>query len=294
MSQPAPLLVVLVLLAGAAARAQPALTREPRQRTVTVTGNPADLPHEVHLSHETPTVFLFGTEIRKASLRVDTKRIHVVDAGELSRSIIVQAASPFGEGERHTLEVEFTDGKAPARAAFVLVAPVSAVDTLINVARQQPPAPACDAEVRARCSGATQGPEDFVLLGYVDTEGVRTAILKRHRDDARGFMADRGVSYRGKGWALIEMRVKHLHGPQPWTPSEVTLTSTAGERLRVRLVTDSSGAIAPGEDMRVLVVLEDPPPDAGLVATLEVRGTDGRGVVIPKVEIPARAMEGSR
>jgi Protein of unknown function (DUF2381) len=94
--QSAPLAVALVLLVGTGARAQ-ATAREPRQRTVTLTGNPAEPPHEVHVSDETPTVFLFGSEIRKKSVRVDTTRIRVVDAGEQSRTIVVP---PSGGGER--------------------------------------------------------------------------------------------------------------------------------------------------------------------------------------------------
>jgi uncharacterized protein (TIGR02268 family) len=280
--QSAPLAVALVLLAGTVARAQ-ATAREPRQRTVTVTGSPAESPHEVHVSHETPTVFLFGSEIRKKSVRVDTTRIRVVDTGEQSRLLMVQAVSPLGEGERHELEVEFTDGKAPARAAFALVGHPSDVDAFVTVARQQPAAPACPAEVRA----GVRGPEDLLLLGYMGKSGVPTAEIGFKRDAAQGFQSPQGVAYRGKGWLMFQVAILNLRGPQPWVPTEATLTSKTGEKLRGRVVLEEQGEPVPGERVRVLVVTEEPPPSAGLVFILELSGADGRSLAFPPVKIPA-------
>lgn len=287
MSQSTLLAVVLVLLAGTVTRAQ-ATAREPRQRTVTVTGNPAEPPHEVHVSDETPTVFLFGSEIRKKSVRVDTTRIRMVDAGE--RSIIVQALSPLGDGERHEIEVEFADGRTPARAVFALVASPSGVDTLINVTRQAPTVPVCPAEVRA----GVRGPEDLLLLGYMGESGVPTAKLNPTRDDAQGFESLEGVAYRGKGWLMFQVRIRNMRGPQPWVPTEATLTSMAGEKLRGRVVLEGQGAPAPGEPVRVLVVTDEPPAGAGLVFILEVSGADGRGLAFPPVKVPAPAQESKR
>jgi uncharacterized protein (TIGR02268 family) len=289
LSQSAPLAVALVLLAGTVARAQ-ATAREPRQRTVTVTGNPAEPPHEVHVSHETPTVFLFGSEIRKKSVRVDEKRIRVVDAGERSRSIIVQAVSPLGDGERHELEVQFADGKAPARAVFVLVSHASEVDTLINVARQEPTAPACPGEVRAGVSG----PEDFLLSGHMDGSGVPTAEIGATFDKAHGIESERGVAYRGKGWLMFQVKIRNMRGPQAWVPTEAMLNGKAGEKLRGRVVLEQQGEPAPGEAVRVLVVTEEPSPSAGLGFTLELSGADGRSLTIPIEKVPAPAQESKR
>ncbi len=285
MFQSAPLAVALVLLAGTVARAQ-ATAREQKQRTVTVTSNPAEPPHEVHVSDEIPTVFLFGSEVRKKSVRVDSTRIRVVDAGEQSLSLIVQAVSPLREGERRELEVAFADGKPPARAVFALVAHPSDVDTLINVARQEPTAPVCPAEVRAE----VRGPEDFLLLGYMGTSGVPTAPLDARIDDAQGLESARGVAYRGKGWLMFQVRIRNTRGPQPWVPTEATLPSKTGQKLRGRVVLEEQGEIPPGEAVRVLVVTEEPPAGAGLVFSLEMSGADGRTLAIP-VKIPAPAKE---
>jgi uncharacterized protein (TIGR02268 family) len=287
--QPAILVLVLALLGGTAARAQVAPTRDKQERTV----NPADPQAEVRIAKGTATMILFPAQIRKKPITVDASRIRVLDVG--ARSIIVEAVEDLRADERQELEVLFADGKAPERATFVLVTHPSEVDTRIDVVRPEQTDTACQAEVRelrARC--LAKGPEDFVLLGYVDGGGVRTATVDAHKDTARGFATDAGTSYRGKGWALVEVWIRHLHGPQPWTPSEAALTGKNGERLRARLVIEGKGETAPGKRVRVLVVLEDPPPTAGLVFTLEVLGEDGRSAVIPEVKLPAPAPEGQR
>ena len=288
MFQSAPLALALVLLGGTVARAQPSPAREQRQRTVTVTSNPADPPHEVRVSPETPTVLMFGSEIRKKSVRVDAARIRLVDVGELS--IIVQAVSALRDGERQELEVQFADGTAPARAVFALVAHPSEVDTFVNVARQEPAAPTGPAEVRAGVSG----PEDFLLSGYMDGRGVPTAAIGQDKDSAHGFDSLGGVVYRGKDWLMFQVKIDNLRGPQAWVPTEATLTSKAGEKLRGRVVLEQQGEQAPGEAVRVLVVTEEPSPSAGLVFTLELSGADGRSLAIPNVKIPAPAKERKR
>jgi uncharacterized protein (TIGR02268 family) len=230
---------------------------------------------------------LFGSEIRKKSVRVDAARIRVVSVGELS--IIVQAVSALRDGERQELEVQFADGKAPARAVFALVAHPSEVDTFVNVARQEPAAPTCPAEVRAGVSG----PEDFLLSGYMDGRGVPTAAIGPTWGAAHGFDSLGGVVYRGKDWLMFQVKIRNLRGPHPWVPTEATLTSKAGEKLRGRVVLEEQGEQAPGAAVRVLVVTEEPPPSAGLDFSLEVSAGDGRILAIP-IEVPAPAKEPKR
>ena len=64
--------------------------------------------------------------------------------------------------------------------------------------------------------------------------------------------------------------------------------------LRARLVAARKGEIGPGEHVRVLVVVDTLPASAGLVFTLEVRGDDGRGLVIPSVTLPKLVAEGKQ
>jgi uncharacterized protein (TIGR02268 family) len=278
--QSAPLAVALVLLAGATARAQ-APGREQRQRTVTVTGNPAEPQHEVRVSSDTPTALVFGADIRKKSLRVDATRIRVLDTG--ARSIIVQAVKPLENGERQELEVEFADEKAPARAFFVLVGHASEIDAFVTVARQEPSSPACPAEVHA----GIKGPEDLLLSGYMDGGGVPTSPIDEVTDKANGLETRKGVAYRGKGWLMFQVRIRNTRGPQPWVPTEATLTSKTGAKVRGRVVRENVGEPAPGEKVRVLVVTEEPPPSAGLSFILELSGADGRSMTIPIPKVPA-------
>lgn len=293
MFQPAPLALVLVLFGGTVARAQMVPAREQRQRTVTVTGNPDAPPHEVRVAPETPTMFLFGSEIRKRTVQVDATRIRVLDAGE--RSIIVQAMNSFGGGEREHLEVQFADGKAPERAVFVLVHHPSEVDTLLNVTRQEQHARAPDCQValmelRARCSA--RGPLEFARSGYLDARGIKTGVVHKHRDESGGFESELGVSHLGKGWLLVDVVIRNLSG-QPWVPQEATLTSMTGKQVTVRAMTVEPGEIGPGEGARILVEADAPPDNVGRDSVLRLRGMDGRIFTFPTLELSS-GKEGKR
>jgi uncharacterized protein (TIGR02268 family) len=271
--QSAPLALLLVLLGGTAAPAQ-VTPRELRQRTLTLTGNPAAPPDEVHVAPETPTVLLFGEDILKKAVRVDGKRIRVVDAGE--RSLIVQPVSALGQGEREELEVLFADGKAPQRAVFALVSHPSEVDTLLNVERRELLHPTCPTEGRREL----REPEDLLLLDYMDDTGVPTAKLSRTGDEASGLRLPEGVAYRGKGWLMFKVTIENPQGPQPWVPAEATLAGLAGVKLRGRVVRQEQAAPAPGKPVEVLIVTEEPPLDASSLHTLELSGEDGQSLSI--------------
>jgi hypothetical protein len=120
----------LCLLGGALAHAQPAPSREPRRRSVTVTGSPV----EVRIETGTRTVFVFAVPIRGEAVEVDRARIQVVDTG--GRSLIIEALDEPRAGERWPLRVPLADGRATAWAEFALVAHPSEVDTEIEVARK--------------------------------------------------------------------------------------------------------------------------------------------------------------
>jgi uncharacterized protein (TIGR02268 family) len=140
---------------------------------------------------------------------------------------------------------------------------------------------------------AVRAPEDLLLLGYMGEGGVPTARIDPSKDSAQGIESMEGVAYRGKGWLMFQVRIRNARGPQPWVPTEATLTSKAGEKLGGRVVREEQGETAPGEAVRVLVVTEEPPAGAGLVFTLEMSGVDGRTLAIP-VKCPAPAQEPNR
>jgi len=300
--QPVGLALALALFWGAAPRADAAPSRTPRVRPVAVTGSPADPLPEIRVEKATPTLLFFPTAIVESTLTVDEQprmgdtaavpgdgaRIRVFDVGK--RSILVQPVEDLQPGERHELAVFFADGRAPARAAFALVTDPAEVDARIDVERRAPPEITCPAEAPR----PPPKPEDFVLLGYVDGNGVQASIVPFARNEARGLRSDWGRSYRGAAWLLVDVRIWNAAEQQPWAPSEATLTGRSGVVLRTRLVPVGGGESAPSKSLRVLAVADSPPPEAGEVFTLEVRGSGGRGLVIPDVTFPRRSKEGDQ
>ncbi|SEM03076.1 Myxococcus xanthus paralogous family TIGR02268 [Stigmatella aurantiaca] len=123
------------------------------------------------------------------TLTFDESRIRVLDTGALS--VIVQAVTNLKEGERHEIGVLFADGRAPSRAAFVLVTDPSEMDTRIDVRRPEMPAAPCPAEAQPRAPL----PEDFVLLGYVDEAGVSVIPIESVDDQAQGLATNWGFFY---------------------------------------------------------------------------------------------------
>lgn len=288
MLQPVRLALALVLFWGAAPRAEAAPRRTKRERPVAVAGNPAEPVPEIRVDAATLTLLFFPTAIAKSTLTVDASRIRVLDVGE--RSLIVQAVEDLRAGERHELAVFFADGRTPARAVFVLGTDPAEVDSRIDVERRAPPTADCPAEAPR----TPPRPEDFVLLGYVDKNGVPTGLIDEASDDAVGLESQPGASYRGPRWVLAEVEIRNSASQQPWAPREATFTGRGGVTLRARVVTVGSGEAAPGEVLRVLAVADARLQAAGGVFALEVRGTGGRSLVIPLVRFPPRATGGDR
>ncbi|RKH59000.1 DUF2381 family protein [Corallococcus interemptor] len=281
MLQPFRLALALALVSGAAAGAEPAPgARVDRKRPVTVANAPTDPLPVVHVSADSPTLFLFSSPIQRKTLTFDESRIRILDAGE--RSIIVQPVANLGDGERQEIGVFFADGRAPARAAFVLVTDPAEVDSRIDVLRPTPPNETCPTDAHA----PAPKPEDFVLLGFVDGKGVTTSTLKGRDVPAQGLASSESFSYRGKGWILVDVAIWNESDRPAWTPREATFTGRVGMPLRARIVTKKKGPIPPGEERRVLAVAEIQESDASLVFTLELRGDGGRNLTIPDVRFP--------
>ncbi|WP_434344911.1 DUF2381 family protein [Myxococcus virescens] len=286
MLQPFRLALVLALVWGAAARAEPAPgVRGRRERSVAVASTSAEPLPIVRVAGDIPTLFLFSSPIQKKTLTFDESRIRVLDAGE--RSIIVQPVANLGAGERQEIGVFFADDRAPARAAFVLVTDPAEVDSRIDVQRPEPPNTACQPTAQA----PVPKPEDFVLLGYVDAKGVTTSSRKGTLDAVQGLSLDNLVAFRGTGWILADVKIANGLDRPDWTPREAMFVGRIGMPLRARLVATKPGAIPPGEDGRVLAVVEVPETKADLVFTLEVRGDGERRLTIPDVRFLKPAAE---
>ncbi|EAU63738.1 hypothetical protein STIAU_0846 [Stigmatella aurantiaca DW4/3-1] len=204
--------------------------------------------------------------------------------------MIVQAVTDLKEGERHEIGVFFADGRAPSRAAFVLVTDPFDVDTRIDVQRPESPAAPCPNEAQPR----VPLPEDFVLLGYVDREGVLVVPIKDVEDKAQGLKATSGLFYRGQGWSLVSLQIKNQPTQPRWAPREATFTGTRGPSLQARLVVEGEGVIAPGEFAQVLAVVDAPMLNTDTHFTLELRGDDGRSLRVPDMRFPKYGMGGEK
>lgn len=289
MPLPFTLVLALALLLGTVARAQSSPIREQRQRSVTVNGNPADPPQEIHVAKNFATVLLFKAWINRDAVKVDGRDTRIkVDAAD--SAIILEPLIDLGSAERLVLSVPFADGQL---AVFILVSHASEVDARIDVIRRQPPEAACQTEVmelKAQCRA--MGPLGFARAGYLDRSGIKTTDFDEYQDKVGGFESAPGVSQLGKRWLLIDVTIVNQSG-QPWVPQEATLTSKAGKQVTVRAMTADPGEIAPGDRARILMEAEVPPASAGREFVLELSGKDGRSFSIPTVRL-APQKEGKR
>ncbi|SET54004.1 DUF2381 family protein [Stigmatella erecta] len=289
MFQPLRLSLALALLWGAVARAEPSHGRRvERLRAVTIASNPAAPLPEVHVTGDKPTVLVFPAPIQTKTLTFDESRIRVLEAGALS--VLVQAVTDLKEGERHEIGVFFADGRAPSRAAFVLVTDPTEVDARIDVQRPELPAEPCPSEAQPR----VPLPEDFVLLGYLGDKGVSVAPVKDVDDEAQGFKTTSGFFYLGNGWALVSLMVRNHFEHPAWIPREATFTGPLGLTLRARLVVAGGDLIEPGVVGWVLAVVDKPTLSADTSFTLELRGKDGRNLKVPDVRFPKAKLEVSQ
>jgi uncharacterized protein (TIGR02268 family) len=289
LDQPLRLSLALALLWGAAARAEPAHGgRVERLRAVTLASNPAEPLPEVHVAGDKRTVLVFPEPIQAKTLTFDESRIRVLDTGALT--IVLQAVTDLKEGERHEIGVYFADGRAPARAAFVLVTNPTEVDAQIDVQRPEPPAAPCPTEAQPR----VPLPEDFVLLGYVGDTGVSVVRIKVVDEVTQGLTASKGKLYLGNGWALVSVEIRNHPMHPRWTPREAFFRRPIGPPLQARLVMEGDRLIEPGQGGRVLAVVDMPNLSADTSFTLEVRGEDGRSLQIPGISFPKAVMEGDQ
>ncbi len=276
MLSPATLALLLSLLGGTLAQAQPAPTREPSRRSVTLIGSPL----EAHIATGIRTYIVFGVPIQGDAVEVDKSRIKVVDTGKVS--IIIEPMSEPRPGEHWTLRVPLADGLAPEVAEFALVLHPSEVDTEINVARPKAPDTACQAAC-APCAGTSAA--DAIASGLIEKDGVATREFRPFTDDVSGFQSDLGVSYRAASWVLVEVEISPPPGHPTWKPTGATLTSKTGE-VRVRALKVEPRKLR-ANGVRVLAETEVPPPRAGLEFTLRLNGPEGApSLSIPAVTLP--------
>jgi uncharacterized protein (TIGR02268 family) len=274
--QSVPLVLTLVLLGGAVARAQTAPARESHRRSVTLTGSPL----EARIATGIRTLLVFGVPIRAEAVEVDSAQIQIVDSGK--RSIIIEPLSEPLPGEHWTVRVPLADGKAPRLVEFALVAHPSEVDAELDVARAEEPNTVCQAEC-APCSAMPAA--DAIISGLINRKGVQTQEFNGPWSTASVFGSIVGVSYCAADWVLVDVEIRLPPRHAAWRPSGATMTSKTGE-VRVRGVRVEPSK-ADAEEVRVLAEMDAPPPGAGLEFTLDLNGPEGEpAFAIPHVMLP--------
>jgi uncharacterized protein (TIGR02268 family) len=287
--QPTTLVALVLLLVGAGARAQPSPAPERRERTLTVTGNPAEPPHEIHVAKGVATLLRFKSRINRDAVEVDGRSTRItVDAGD--SSIFLEPLIELGSAERLVLRVPFSDGKATAQAVFVLMSDASEVDTRIDVVRHEQTVESCQAELagaQARCSKIS--PVQFARAGWLTPKGVISRRIMKCNNITRmdGLVCDAGTTYRAETWVLVDVMIRNESNEHPWVPRGVTIKGMkSGMPVTVRAVEMEPAQIAPGEVGHVFVEME--PSQAGEPFVLELSDT-ARSLKIPEVNFTQEA-----
>jgi len=283
-SLPHALLLTFLLVVGAGAQAQPGSARVQRQRAVTVTGAPSEPPTVVHVAQGVATVLVFASQVNGAAVEVDRERVKILDDGNWSLVF-----EPLVEPEEGLLlSVPFTEGKAGARAVFLLVSSPSEVDTRLDVAWLKPTVEECQAqlaEAQARCSKSS--PIRFLRDGWLDRGGVsaRNFLDCGQTSSASGLRCVDGAAYRADTWVLVAVTLFNPPGQPPWVPREVTLKSVkTGALLKPRAVELEAARLPPGAEGRVFLEAELP-PSQDAVFTLELTDAAGRRLTLGTVDL---------
>jgi uncharacterized protein (TIGR02268 family) len=265
-----------------AAEAQPQSLRE---RSVTLSGNPAEPLPEVRVAASVPLLLRFDAPIDKDSLQLDATRLQLVAAGE-SALVIMPVVSP-GEKERWVLRVRYVDGARPEWAVLALVSRPPEVDGRIDVVRRPQSLESCQAALaEARAQAERPRAEVWVLAERLGGRAVPAAPLEGTGEQS-GLQVE-GTVYRLATGLLLVLQVRNTTGQPPWVPMEAVLRSNEnGAQVAVRTVAVKPERIAPGEEGEVAVDAELPSLEAGKYFTLELRDESGRSLTVRKVELPA-------
>ncbi|ADO70233.1 uncharacterized protein STAUR_2429 [Stigmatella aurantiaca DW4/3-1] len=92
----------------------------------------------------------------------------------------------------------------------------------------------------------------------------------------------------------MSLEIRNDSSQPRWTPQEAAFTGIRGPSLQARLVVEGQGAIGPGEQGRVLAVVDMPTLSADTFFTLELRGESGRTLKLPNIRFLKAMMEGGQ
>lgn len=282
-ASPIALLVMLMLISGAATAQPHPLASGLGVRRVEVPAEPSEVAAtpEVQISPRVSTTFEFDSALDSTKVVLEgEKRFSLVDLGRSTLRLV--PSEQVLPGERLRLTVRFQDGSIPLGAAFILVAHPARAERLVEVWRQprtaesfQQEAKEARAEIQkcheenARLLAEQQGPGGIAGLlanGVILEEGVAAKYLfvneelRQHPGNA--LRAQRAWSYRAPARVAVAVELENKDAANPWTTEGASLVSRTGVSLKILAVWQQAPIMS---DKPGLVVVEaEAAPDAVL------------------------------
>lgn len=304
------LLVVLALLAGRSALAQPSLPGcEEEILRVDLRADVAGPAPEVCISPGRATSLVFDSALLPEQMQLEhSGRFRLMEPGRLG--ILLVPSGELQPGERLKLSVRFADDAAPTSASFTLVAHSTRSVRQVEVSRRPRTAESLQTELLQQEAKLRRLQEENARLhlelsrarslagldaaGVMDTRGVSAHTLSLRATsspDGRALTAHEAFSQRSISRVAVIVDVENLDTSQSWTPSGARLTSSSGEDLKV-LALPQSEPIPPGRSRRLIIEAEATDTEAQGTYTLTLMEADGlRSLTVEGVTFPGLVMK---
>jgi uncharacterized protein (TIGR02268 family) len=222
---------------------------------------------EIRVAAHEATFLHFDAPIERAAVEVEGRPVRFKWVEVADSLIGLEPSVDLGAEEKLLVRVRYKDGASPATVTLALVTRPSVVDKEVSVVRRARSREALEARVaeleseqaalQARCEQGALANLAFsgLVEPHIKIVPFKGVILP---GDRGGLSPDQGEGYRATRWAMVALRVRNLPGQAPWSPSTVRLTSEAGLRVQVRSVHMEKPRLLPGEDARMVVVVDAP------------------------------------
>jgi uncharacterized protein (TIGR02268 family) len=273
--------------------------------------------HEVCIRPGRSTSFFFDAKLARVELP-GRERFRMLEA---DTGFTLMATRALPAGERVPVTVSFEDGRAPARASFVLVVHPSEVEHEVLVTRQErtlasyregeqralDEARQCrweNARLQVECT-AQVGLTTLLSQKLMGKNGVPSRDIDNSlsgrpgntliSSKARSYRSDMGHEEGGRKRVrlAVEQELENT-GSTPWTLAGVVLVGPNGEEWKALAVWPLE-PIAPGKTQRVVVEMEAPEEAVRGSFTLKLWSQEGddeaevfEGVTFPAPEVAPR------
>jgi uncharacterized protein (TIGR02268 family) len=300
-SSSAALLTLLILRTSATASTCPP-PGEREGRCIELTADRTEEVPEVQLSPGQPTTFHFDSDVRVDGMTLENREHFEVASG--SQLITLEPSERMRGEKPGRLTVCFTDGSAPACAAFRLLFHPVVGERRVEIFRHPRPVDSVQAELKKtreenerlreeneRLRVERDRPDGLTGLfasGMVGEAGIpfqslTHSITERESNTLRPMFV---TTFRAPGRVAIELRLENMDAAKVWTLRGAKLVGAKGEVLDATFF--PAEPIPPGETRRVWIEVMAPEAQTVGPFTLKVWEADGqRTFVIGNVTFPA-------